>query len=98
MRDPAPRPLPARLPAIAPDPRTALSGILIVLAFPPWGLTPLIWICLVPWLGALERAGTARRAMREGVWLSVVMSVLGFYWVAFVLQEFGQVPWPVAIA
>lgn len=80
-----------------PDPLTLLSGIAIVFAFTPWEFTPLIWICLIPWFAALERAPNRKAAFKQGVWLSVIMSVGGFYWVASVLREFGGLPWALAI-
>src|SRR5581483_1407155 len=89
--------LPARLRPYAPDRLTFLSGVLIVLSFPPYGLYPLIWICLIPWFFALARVKDWRNALLQGVWLSFFMSVLGFHWVAFVLHEYGQIPWALAI-
>lgn len=81
----------------APDWRTVFSAALIVAAFPPWDLWPLIWICLIPWFAALERAKTPRLAVREGFWLGFLMSVGGFYWVGFVLQEFANLPWVLSV-
>jgi apolipoprotein N-acyltransferase len=92
-----PRPKWYRRPELRPDWRTVLSAVLIVFAFPPWNVTPLAWICLAPWFAALERAPTAGAAALQGLWFSVFMSLGGFYWVAYVLQEFGQVPWAVAV-
>jgi apolipoprotein N-acyltransferase len=77
---------------LAPDWRTVLSAILIVIAFPPWNLYPLIWIAVIPWLAALRRAPSARAALLQGLWLSILMSFGGFYWVAHVLQQFGGLP------
>lgn len=75
---------------------TLVSSILIVAAYPPWDLRFLAWICLVPWLFALFRAKTWRIAVFQGLWLSIFMSLLGFHWVAYVLHEFGDLPWIVA--
>jgi apolipoprotein N-acyltransferase len=88
---------PRTLKLLAPDWLTLLSGILIVFSFPPWNFYPLIWVALLPWFFALERTPSARRAFIQGVWLSVVMSIGGFYWVAHVLQEFGGLPSWVAL-
>ena len=71
--------------------------MLIVFAFPPWNIYPLIWIAIVPWLAALRRAPSQRMAFVQGLWLSIFMSLGGFYWVAHVLQEFGNLPLWVAI-
>ena len=82
---------------LKPDWLTVLSGALIILAFPPYGLSPLIWVCLVPWLFALQRSPGKRHAAIQGVWLSWIMCVFGFPWMAFVLHEYGSIPWPVAV-
>lgn len=76
---------------------TALSALLIVLAFPPWNLSFLIWICLIPWFHALGRCRTPAQAFAQGLWLSFFMTVGGFYWIAMVLKEFGGIPWSGAI-
>jgi apolipoprotein N-acyltransferase len=86
----------ARLRPFAPDPLVALSGVLIVLSFPPYGIYPLIWVCLVPWFFALARQPRWPQAVLQGAWLSFFMTVLGFHWVAFVLHEYGQIPWVLA--
>jgi apolipoprotein N-acyltransferase len=80
-----------------PDPLTLLSGILIVISFPPWNCWPLAWIFLIPWLAALERAPSRKDAILQGFWLSYFMSLGGFYWVGFVLQEFANLNWPLSI-
>lgn len=87
--------MPPRL-RFAPQPLTFLSAILLVLAFPPWDLSWLIWFALIPWFLALERTRHWKEAAMQGVWLSFFMSVFGFYWVAWVLHEFGALPWPMA--
>ncbi len=81
---------------ILPAPLTLLSAALIVFSFPPWNHASLVWFALVPWLLALEAAEGRREAIVQGIWLSFFMSVGGFYWVATVLHEFGELPWPIA--
>ncbi len=76
----------------APDPLSVLSGLLIALAFPPWNFWPLIWVALIPWFFVLGRASSLRTAVVQSVWLSVLMSILGFHWVAHALAEFGNLP------
>jgi apolipoprotein N-acyltransferase len=87
-----------RLKQWLPDRLTILSGILIVASFPPWDIYPLIWISLIPWFFALRKRETILQAIIQGVWLSFLMSMGGFYWVGWVLHEFAEVPWVVAIA
>lgn len=86
-----------RLRQYSPHPWTLLAGVLIVAAFPPWNLWPLLWVALIPWFMALEASENSHRAFVQGIWLSIVMSLGGFYWVAFVLQEFGNLPWSLSI-
>lgn len=81
----------------APDWLTLASGVLIVLSFPPFPFWPLIWIGLIPWFAAIHRAPSPKSAMIQGFWLSYFMSLGGFYWVAYVLQEFGNLPWMISI-
>ncbi len=79
------------------DPGTLLSGVLIVLAFPPHDLHFLIWFALAPWLLSLRRAKTIQYATIQGVWLSLLMSFGGFYWVAHSIKNYGGLPWPIAL-
>jgi apolipoprotein N-acyltransferase len=72
------------------------SGAIIVASFPPWGFRALIFIALTPWLFSLSKASTLRKAVFQGIGLSMAMSILGFYWVGYVLHEFGQIPWALA--
>ncbi|MEK7689832.1 MAG: hypothetical protein AAB425_02300, partial [Bdellovibrionota bacterium] len=71
--------------------------VLVVLSFPPWDFDFLIWIALTPWLFDLARQRHWKDQLREGIWFSVLMTIGGFHWVASVLHEFGDLPWPVAI-
>jgi apolipoprotein N-acyltransferase len=88
---------PRLLAALAPDWLTLVSGALIVFAFTPWDFAPLIWVAIVPWLFAIRRAPTKRAAFVQGVWLSVFMSLGGFYWVSYVLREFADLPWSLSV-
>jgi apolipoprotein N-acyltransferase len=78
---------------MAPALLTIFASILIVLSFPPWGIYPLIWIVLIPWFLALKKTRSIRSAFIQGLWLSFFMSILGFYWVAYVLHDFAELPW-----
>lgn len=80
-----------------PHALTLLSALLIVASFPPWDLTFLIWVALVPWLWVISRERSFARAAMQGIWLSFFMSLGGFYWVSWVLHEFAQAPWPFAV-
>jgi len=75
------------LPSIA----TILSAVLYVASFAPWDFSSLTWIALVPYL-----IGITRRPLRETLWqsfwLGMLITVLGFPWVAYVLAQFGGLP------
>lgn len=88
---------PSRWKTYLPHPLTLLSGFLMVAAFPPWNNWPLLWICAFTWFEALKRAPNPKAALREGFWLSYITSIGGFHWVAFVLKEFGNLPWSLSI-
>ncbi len=77
--------------------KTLASAILIVLAFPPFDFDFLIWFSLVPWLDTVFEAPTKKAAALQGLWLSILMSVMGFYFVAYVLVEYGNLPFWVGI-
>jgi apolipoprotein N-acyltransferase len=78
---------------LKPDPRLLASGVLLVLAFPPWNLSFLSWFALVPFLLALEkRELSLKAATRKGVELGFWMSLGVFFWIAHTLATFGQIP------
>src|SRR4051794_21391155 len=87
----------ARLKAGLPHWGTATSSVLIVAAFPPWELRLLAWFCLVPWFFSLMKARSWKDAFVQGLWFSIVSSLLGFHWVAYVLHQFGELPWALSI-
>jgi apolipoprotein N-acyltransferase len=80
-----------------PDPLTLLSCVLMILAFPPWNIYPFIWICFVPWFAAIHRAKKWDVVLAQGFWMGYGVCVGGFFWVAYVLKEFGNLPWIVSI-
>jgi apolipoprotein N-acyltransferase len=81
---------------LRPDWLTIASALLYVVSFPPWNQAWIGWFCLVPWFWAVARARDSRDAFVQGLWLSVIISVVGFYWVGYVLHEFAGLPWPLA--
>ncbi len=84
-----------------PHPLTLLSAALYVLSFPPHGLAFLGWFALVPWLILVSRLPegpeTRRKTLLQGLWLGVLISLGGFFWVAYVIHEFGGLPWVASI-
>ncbi|MBU6375343.1 MAG: apolipoprotein N-acyltransferase [Bdellovibrionales bacterium] len=81
-------------------PLIALSALFYVLSFPPYEFAFLGWFTFVPWLvylGSLQGKTAHKAAWLQGLWLGILISVGGFFWVAYVLRQFGNLPWPVAI-
>ncbi|MBL7715717.1 MAG: apolipoprotein N-acyltransferase [Bdellovibrionales bacterium] len=87
----------AAYPRLIPHPWIFLSALLIVVAFPPWGLTFLLPICIAPWFIFLRQTHSAKTAAAQGVWLSFFMTLGGYHWVAYVLQQFAHLSMPLAI-
>ena len=76
---------------------TLFSLIMLELSWPPWGFYPLIWVGLIPWFVALNRAKSIRDAFISGLWLSFLVNLVGFYWISYVLHDFSKLSWPGAI-
>jgi len=76
--------------------RTFVSGVLIVISFPHWDQSYFIWIALIPWLFELKRVASARQAIVQGLWLSLFMTIGGYYWTAYAMNHFGNIPWSLA--
>lgn len=79
------------------DVLTILGAALVSLASPAVGLSFLGWICLVPFLFAVERQRSWRGALAQGLWLSLLMTAGVFHWLPGAVTEFhdmpGWVPW-----
>ena len=75
----------------------ATSGILFGLAAPPSSLYFLAWIALAPLVVTL-RAGAidAKRAAALGAVGGVGVGLVGFPWIAELLERFAAFPWPLA--
>lgn len=74
-----------------------LAAVLFVLGFPPFSLWPLAALSLVPWIFVLEESRTRKEAVLYSLLFSFLITLMGFYWVAYVLQNFGGLPWSIAI-
>jgi apolipoprotein N-acyltransferase len=75
---------------------SALSGFLLVLAFPKFNLEVLAWGAFVPWLWAIKK-----KSPFQAAYLGLVAGLVFFtgllYWVYVVLTEYGHLPAPVSI-
>jgi apolipoprotein N-acyltransferase len=67
---------------------SALSGVMLLLAFPPFGMWPLMWVGFVPMLLAQYRLMPRR-------WSSVAVAITDAVWLApFLWRIFGpEAPW-----
>ena len=86
----------SRLKPYLPDWLTLASGVFLCLIFPPWKIKALIWVALVPWFHAVFHTRNWKQALAKGIWLSLFFTIFSFYWVAYVLKNFGEVNWLVA--
>ncbi|KYG70093.1 apolipoprotein N-acyltransferase [Bdellovibrio bacteriovorus] len=74
-----------------------LSGILVgtsYIPFPPWALI----FCYTPlWLYAVEDSKSVKNSFWAAWITQFVLSMIGFYWIAYTAHEFGQIPWSVSV-
>lgn len=73
-----------------------LAGATYALAFPPFQVSPLAWVALVPLVLAVRRVRTWRRAALCGAGAAVVMCAIGYAWIADMSIRFWHAPLPVA--
>lgn len=74
-----------------------LSGFLIgttYIPFPPWALL----FCYVPlWIYLTASARSAKQIFFAAWITQIVLTVIGFHWIAYTANEFGQFPWALAL-
>ena len=72
-----------------------LAALLLALSFPPVNLWPLSWIAYALFLYDVLNAssGIALRFFS----FFVTTYVLGFYWISYTLNQFGDLPWIAAV-
>jgi len=68
-----------------------LSAGALALVWPPLSWTWLGWVALVPFLFAIERAGTTLRATAQGLWLSVSFGALTLWPIATAFGSYQDV-------
>ncbi len=71
-----------------------LAGLLLILAQPKFSLYPLVFVGLVPLLGAVQQKKTPALAL--GCWAGFVYFYGLLYWLIEVMTHFGGLPWPAA--
>jgi apolipoprotein N-acyltransferase len=73
------------------------GGVLAFLGYVGFGYVPLIFVCLVPLLVAIDGA-TPRRAFGLGLLFGFAGNVGAFYWIVHLLSVFAALSWPLAVA
>jgi apolipoprotein N-acyltransferase len=73
------------------------GGALAFLGYVGFGLVPLIFVCLVPLLVAIDGA-TPRRAFGLGLLFGFAGNLGAFYWIVHLLSVFAALSWPLAVA
>lgn len=74
-----------------------LAGAAVFLAFPRFDLFPLILLYPVFTHLLVRNFTSLRQAFLYGFLTSFIIMLGGFYWVIYVLHEFGYLPWGVAV-
>ena len=73
-----------------------VAAVLSWLAFPGMGIWPLAFVSLSPLLVALDGL-TWRRALLHGWLAGTVGMLLGFHWLVYTVEVFGDLPWLFAV-
>jgi len=69
-----------------------MSGILLFLSFPKFGLGFIAWIAFVPLFIALRNVVSIRRALLLG-WIAGLTACVGIlYWITYVVVNYGHLP------
>ncbi len=74
----------------------SLAGICLFLSYPKYNLFPLIFLFPFFINTLVKRCENFRQGFLWGFYTSFVIMLGGFYWVVFVLHEFGYLPWWIA--
>lgn len=69
-----------------------LSGILLFLSFPKFGMGFIAWIAFVPLFIALRTAVSLRRALFLGLIAGLTAHIGIIYWIAYVIVNYGYLP------
>ncbi len=67
---------------------TLVSGLLLVLGFPKWDFSFLLFICFIPFYFVLE-SSRLKETILYGLFFGFIVHLLGFYWLTFTMKEFG---------
>ncbi len=74
------------------------SGAGYAIAWPGYEQWFLAWLCFIPLLWVLDDPGLGKRRALVFSWLGgLTAHLMGYYWIAGMLRNFGHLPWPLAI-
>jgi apolipoprotein N-acyltransferase len=79
---------------------SSVAGAMLALTYPSTfmpGWFPLLLICMPLFLWRLELAPNLKRSLLCILFFNIGLNLVGFYWIPHTLQEFGQLPYPVAL-
>jgi apolipoprotein N-acyltransferase len=74
----------------------ALSGCLLFLSFPKFGVGLIAWIALLPLFYALKEA-TPSEGFRLGFFAGMIANTGIFYWISHVVVQYGGLPFSVGV-
>lgn len=72
------------------------AGLATVLAFPPIEIIPMLPVAGLLLAGLCHACTGFKDGFRYGFLTGLVIMLGGFYWVVYVIHEFGNLPWSVA--
>lgn len=75
---------------------SVLSGILVFLAFEKFNVVPLVFLFPIFFNALAFRCPSFKSAFLWGFLTSFIIMLGGFYWVTYVIHEFGYLPWSVS--
>lgn len=70
-----------------------LSGILLFLSFPKFGSTFVAWVALIPLLYTLHNTKSWFDAFSKGFLSGITANALIFYWIVYVVVNYGYLPY-----
>ncbi len=62
-----------------------------------WPWLVLGWVAMVPWLAVLDGVGSARAAVRHGLLMALLFTVVTFNWFADSIHAYTGAPWIVGV-
>ncbi|HZT59039.1 MAG TPA: apolipoprotein N-acyltransferase [Pyrinomonadaceae bacterium] len=86
----------AATPTLAEASLAALSALLLLFAFPDFGLWPLAWVAFVPLLFVIARRPRAPQSLVTGWLAGTIFFYASCHWLTFPMIRYAGIPSPVA--